>query len=434
VTAFYLLPKTWRTTSMKSISSEMGQIYAPSASPRSKPGPLAVIGTHPVQYHAPVYRAVAERFGVPVHAIYGSDFSIKGGFDRLFQQSITWDNFTLDPITTTFLSTVEDWTPQSDSEITAAGLDGVLKKLAPAAVLLTGYYPKFHLSAFLTVRWRGIPILFRAETTDHTWEGSPIKAWLRDGLLRMLYRNCHCLLPVGTHSYEHYKRLGCPESKLLFAPYCVDTSAFAADEEARSSLREPKRRELGVRDDDILLMFSGKLARHKGPQLLIEAVRSMAPADRDRMLVVFVGSGPEQNRLRELASAAEHVRTCFAGFQNQTQLSPYYHAADLLVMPSTPYPPYKETWGLVVNEALHHGVPCVVSDAVGCAVDLIEPGKTGEVTGTGDAASLAAGIRRALPLVGDPNIRFACRDRVSRFTIDHAAAGIARAYWSVIGG
>lgn len=416
---------------VKSISPELEQIYPPPASLGERRRPLAVIGTHPVQYHAPVYAALTQRFGVPVHAIYGSDFSVRGGFDRLFQKSITWDNFAIDPSATSFLSTVEEHAPRSVSDISTAGLDRVLKSVAPAAVLLTGYYPKFHLSAFLTVRRRGIPILFRAETTDHTWEGNHIKAWMRDGLLRILYRNCQCLLPVGTHSYEHYKRLGCPETKLLFAPYCVDTSVFAADEEARARLREPKRRELGVREDDILLLFSGKLARHKGPQFVTGAVRSMAPADRDRMVVVFVGSGPEQDHLRELAST-EHVRTCFPGFQNQTQLSPYYHAADLLIVPSSPYPPYKETWGLVVNEALHHGVPCVVSDSVGCAVDLIEPGKTGEVARTSDAASLAAGIERALPLVDDPNIRFACRDRVSRFTVECAAAGIAKAYWGVM--
>lgn len=400
----------------------------------NRPGPLAVVGTHPVQYHAPVYAALAKQFGVPVHAIYGSDFSIKGGFDQLFQKSITWDNFTIDPGATTFLSTVKDHAPRSVSDISTAGLDRALKRIAPAAVLLTGYYPKFHLSAFLTVRRRGIPILFRAETTDHTWEGSRAKAWLRDRLLRMLYGNCRRLLPVGTHSYEHYKRLGCPETKLVFAPYCVDSSAFRADESARERLREPKRRDLGVRDHDVVLLFSGKLARHKGPQILIEAVRNLSRAERDRMVVVFLGSGPEQDRLRDLASAGEPLRSYFAGFQNQTQLSPYYHAADLLIMPSAPYPPYKETWGLVVNEALDHGLPCVVSDSVGCAVDLIEPGKTGEVTATGKAASLAEGIGRALRLVGDPSARSACRNRVSRFTVEQAAAGIARAYRSVIGG
>jgi glycosyltransferase involved in cell wall biosynthesis len=418
---------------VNSLSPELEKISVPPATRGNRRGPLAVIGTHPVQYHAPVYAAVAKQFGVPVHAIYGSDFSIKGGFDRLFQQSITWDNFSIDPSAVTFLSTVADHAPRSVSEISTAGLDRVLKRVAPAAVLLTGYYPKFHLSAFLAVRRRGIPILFRAETTDHTWKGNRLKAGMRDCLLRTLYRNCRCLLPVGTHSYEHYKRLGCPDTKLLFAPYCVDSSVFATDEESRARLREAKRRELGIRDDDILLLFSGKLARHKGPLFLIDAVRNLPPVDRERIVVVFLGSGPEQDRLRNLASIEKPVRTFFAGFQNQTRLSPYYHAADLLIVPSAPYPPYKETWGLVVNEALHHGLPCVVSDSVGCAVDLIEPGKTGEVTATANAGSLAAGIGRALRLAGDPHIRSACRDRVSRFTVEQAAAGIAKAYWAVIG-
>jgi glycosyltransferase involved in cell wall biosynthesis len=419
--------------SVKSSPPELEQIYPAPASPRRKRGPLAVIGTHPVQYHAPVYTVLAKGFGVPLHAIYGSDYSIRGGFDQFFQKSITWDNFTIDPDATTFLSTAEDHAPRSVSDIPTTGLNRVLKRVAPAAVLLTGYSPKFHLAAFLTVRWLGIPILFRAETTDHTWEGNPIKAWGRDGLLRMLYRNCHFLLPVGTHSYEHYKRLGCPESKLLFAPYCVDTSAFAADEEARARLREPKRQQMGVEDQEIVLLFSGKLARHKGPHVLIDAVRLMPQADRGRIRVVFLGSGPEQAHLQAQAGGNDPVRIYFAGFQNQTQLSPYYHSADLLVMPSTPYPPYKETWGLVVNEALHHGVPCVVSDSVGCGVDLIEPEVTGEITATGDAPSLAAGIVRGLRLARDPEVRRKCRDRISQFSVERAAEGIAKAYWSVIG-
>ena len=44
-------------------------------------------------------------------------------------------------------------------------------------------------------------------------------------------------------------------------------------------------------------------------------------------------------------------------------------AADCLVLPSD----YRETWGLVVNEALASGLPCIVSDACGCAEDLVPP-------------------------------------------------------------
>jgi glycosyltransferase involved in cell wall biosynthesis len=120
----------------------------------------------------------------------------------------------------------------------------------------------------------------------------------------------------------------------------------------------------------------------------------------------------------------------FFGFQNQRALSPYYHASDLLVLPSL----HSETWGLVVNEALHHGVPCVVSDAVGCAPDLVKPGATGEVFETGSAGGLASALRRAVSLVGRSEVRQVCRDTVGGYTVDKAAEGIARGYRLAVAG
>ncbi len=65
----------------------------------------------------------------------------------------------------------------------------------------------------------------------------------------------------------------------------------------------------------------------------------------------------------------------FLGFVNQSRLPEVYAAAHVLALPSGA----EETWGLVVNEAMACGIPAVVSDAVGCGPDLVEPGVTGEV-------------------------------------------------------
>ena len=206
------------------------------------------------------------------------------------------------------------------------------------------------------------------------------------------------------------------------------TAAFDLTAEARARLRTAARERLEIRDTDYLILFSGKLSERKGPDLLLRAVRSLPPEIRSRLTVAFLGSGELEAALQQLAGVPPKVDTRFLGFQNQTQLSPYYHAADLLVLPSR----HSETWGLVVNEALHHGVPCVVSEAVGCAPDLIEPGVTGEIAATGSTESLAAAIERALALVGRPEIRERCRDKVSGYTVEKAAQGIAQAYWSVV--
>jgi glycosyltransferase involved in cell wall biosynthesis len=359
-----------------------------------------------------------------VRAIYGSDYSIAGGFDKEFQTSVTWDNFSVDPQATTFLSSIR---PESRSR--TLGLGDALVRTRPGAVLLTGYHPAFHLRAFFEAKRRRYPVLFRAETTDRGVRRSAAKTWFRDQFLRALYGGCDRLLPVGSRSYEHYRRLGCPEQKLVMSPYCVDTRVFQHEEHCRRELRERLRRELEIADDRIAVLFSGKLGMRKAPELLIEAVKRLPQETRSRVVLIFLGSGPEQAKLAAAAACAPGIRTHFAGFQNQSRISPYYHAADLFALPSN-----YETWGLVVNEALHHGLPCVVTEAVGCAADLIEPGVTGEIAATGDADSLAAAIERAAPLMRDPAVREKCRSRISAFTVDRAAEGIAKAYWGVTGG
>jgi glycosyltransferase involved in cell wall biosynthesis len=98
---------------------------------------------------------------------------------------------------------------------------------------------------------------------------------------------------------------------------------------------------------------------------------------------LFVGAGELGSQLRSvcnIAFDAERLNTTraadnrsvpatFAGFLNQTEISKAYVAADCLVLPSDS----GETWGLVVNEALASGLPCIVSEQCGCTEDLIGP-------------------------------------------------------------
>ena len=294
--------------------------------------------------------------------------------------------------------------------------------------MVVGYSPRYHQQAFLTARSAGYPILFRGETNDEARERGALKAWARDRALRWLYQRCERFLYVGQRSREHFLRLGCPENKLIFSPYCVDITPFQPDERARDRLRGTTRAALKIGADKKVIVFSGKLSARKGPDLLLRAIKQLPEESRCQIAVLFLGSGDLQGELQMLAQQPPAVTTHFLGFQNQTQLSQYYHAADLLALPSV----QSETWGLVVNDALHHGLPCIVSEAVGCAPDLIEPGLTGEVFTTGSAGSLAAAIGSLLPLTDQAEIRAKCREKVSGYTVEKAAEGIARAFSAVV--
>jgi glycosyltransferase involved in cell wall biosynthesis len=388
---------------------------------------LAVIETHPVQYHAPVYRVLQRDFGVPLTAIYASDFSVVGYHDQGFGTTFAWDTDLLSGYASVFLSRVAEGGARSAVEARARGLVRALRHVNPRAVLLVGYSPRFYqMAALAAVRSRR-PLLFRAETTDHAVERAPLKSLVRDTAVRWLYARCQRLLYIGQRSRQHFKRLGFPDDKLVFSPYGVDMHVFEADESARHKLRTATRQRLGIAPRRRMVLLSGKLIQRKRPDLVLRALKESPAEVRDHVDVVALGAGDQQAAFERLAAEPPVVNVKCVGFQNQTQLSAYYHAADVLVMPSQS----DETWGLVVNEALHHGVPCVVSDAVGCAPDLIESGVTGEVFGSGSASCLAEALHRALPLSDSREMRERCRAKVSAYSVERAAAGIAGAYAAV---
>lgn len=86
----------------------------------------------------------------------------------------------------------------------------------------------------------------------------------------------------------------------------------------------------------------------------------------------------------------------------------------------------------MVNEALHHGVPAVVSNTVGCADDLIVSGLTGEVFKNEDAVSLGESLVNAVKLTRTLEIRIKCKQKISEYSVENSAKGIAYAYSRII--
>jgi len=389
---------------------------------------LAVVSTHPIQYHAPVYRALQSEFGIPVTAVYGSDFSVAGYRDREFGVEFAWDTDLLSGYDSVFLSKAANGGAGSVEKVTADGLGQILRQFRPDALLLIGYSLPLYRAAFWHAQRMNLPVLFRAEVTDHALARSRLKSVARDQALRLFYRRCAALLAIGQRSKAHYQRLGVPGEKIFFSPYCVDTAPFQLSEAARRDLRSAARVALNLDDDQQVILFCGKLSWRKGPDLALQAIRHLPEDMRRLAALIFLGDGEMRSALQSMASSSPAVDVRFLGFQNQHKLSQYYHASDLLVLPSR----QGETWGLVVNEALHHGIPAVVSDAVGCAPDLIQEGVTGEVFQTDRVDDLASALARTMESPNDEARLVQCRQQVDKYTMTRAAEGIARAYTHVM--
>jgi len=215
-----------------------------------------------------------------------------------------------------------------------------------------------------------------------------------------------------------------PQSRIFSVPHCVDNEFFAsiAAPYQVASERAAARKTFGFTAADFVVLFVGKLEVVKRPLDVIQAIARFG----SQVCLLVVGAGALESPSR---SEAERLglRVAWAGFLNQSELGRAYAVADCLVLPSA-----QETWGLVMNEALATGLPCVVSNCVGGACDLITNSETGAIFPMGDIAALAVTLDRIRQQRRTGHdFAAACRARVAQYSFATATAGLLTACRSV---
>lgn len=389
----------------------------------SHPTRLLIISSHPIQYQAPLFRALAAEPSLAIEVLFLSlpDARSQGvGFGVPFQ----WD-----------LPLLEGYRWRQAASVAEPGLQGgffglqvrrATRELAasfdgagPTAVLCTGWQYLGLLQMLLAARARRLPILLRLEANDLRPRRWPVAL-----LHRLLIRSATACLPIGAANARFYRRNGARPETLHPSPYFIDNHFFAERATAAGQERAALRARWGIASDAFCFLFAGKLQPKKHPLDLLEALRRLSHRPGLLVHLLMVGSGELEAGCRTFA-AEQRLPVSFAGFLNQTEIPDAYAAADALVLPSDA----GETWGLVVNEAMACGRPAIVSDLVGCAEDLVQPGRTGLLVPCGDPTALAAAMETlAADRLASARMGELARQRVtSRYGVEQAVAGVLSA-------
>jgi glycosyltransferase involved in cell wall biosynthesis len=389
---------------------------------------ITAVLTHPIQYYAPWFRYIhahaPELTLTVVHATQPTPEQQGVGFDHAFE----WDV----PLTEGYRSITVRLAKHQDRVDSGSftGLDvpeigRVIAGTTPDVVIITGWYSVTLLRALFTCRRLGVPTLHRGDS--HLLSGP--RGWKRPLWTlktRLLLRQFDGFLSPGSRVKEYLGWFGVPDHRIFRVPHAVDNQTFAAAAAPYHTpdLRAAARRRWDIQPDAFVVLFVGKLVPSKRPLNVVRAVARLAPG----ATLMVVGSGPLDGGMRAEARRLG-VNLRMAGFLNQSQLGEPYGLADCLTLPSD----FPETWGLVVNEALACGLPCVVSDAVGCAPDLIHDGETGYRYPLDDIDALALALskvrdRKATGHDWGP----ACRALVALYSYEAMTQGVVRASQSVI--
>lgn len=241
--------------------------------------------------------------------------------------------------------------------------------------------------ALIYARAWGIPVVASYHTHFSSYLEFYNLGWAEKAMwayLRWFYDRCeHLYVPSRSMSAvlaEH----GISDGVEIW-PRGVDISLFHPEQ--RSSAW---RRDLGFRDNDVVITFVSRLVIEKGLDVFADVVSDLQRAGQP-VRCLIVGEGPACDMLRKAVPTA-----VFLGYQDGQDLARAYASSDIFLFPSE-----TETFGNVTLEAMASGVPTVCADATGSS-SLVLDGKTGFLV---QGRDIEAFKERVLELVHDTERR-----------------------------
>lgn len=244
-----------------------------------------------------------------------------------------------------------------------------LEDIQPALVIISGYYDVAAWTAWLWAALRRRARILWAESNvfDHP------RRFYRELPKRLFVAGCDLAHVYGTSSQAYVASLGLPEHRIVTKRAVADVRRLL--DASPEACQKPASK---------LLLYVGRFSPEKNLAFLL---RAFAAVSQDRtapgMILALVGYGPLEQELRRLAAdlgAGDLVQ--FWGPASQEELPRLYRKADVFILSSV-----RDTWGLVVLEAMLSGLPVLVSQRCGCARDLVTP-ETGWMFSPYDQAGL----------------------------------------------
>lgn len=157
---------------------------------------------------------------------------------------------------------------------------------------------------------------------------------------------------------------GSEDARVLLNKNCTDIDIF--NKKLYMDYSENIRKKYRIEDDDIVIMYTGRIVEAKGIKELILACREIEDDKKYKLLIVgssWFGKTSDNKYLKELKVLSEPIKEkiIFTGYIEYKELPKIHSIVDIAVVPSI----WEEPAGRVVLEAQSSGIAAIVSDAGG---------------------------------------------------------------------
>lgn len=242
-------------------------------------------------------------------------------------------------------------------------------------IIVHSHTPKAGIVAMLGSKLAGAPIRLHTVAGMPLMEATGIKRRILDWVEKLTYRAATKVYPNSVGLYDFILQYGYTSKEKLKvigngSSNGIDTSFFSRDRTSEVEVQHLKGT-LGIKKEDFVFIFVGRLVGDKGINELISAFTKI---ERNHVKLLLVGpletdlDPLDEVVLKEIESNPNIISV---GFQKDVR--PYFSISQVLVFPS-----YREGFPNVVMQAGAMGLPAIVSNINGCN-EIIKEGVNGKI-------------------------------------------------------
>lgn len=339
---------------------------------------LVILQTHPIQYYAPLYKALSEHGGLEVKVLYLTDSGAHSYYDAGFQMEVEWDLPLLDGYDHVILQPGASISGRGFWSRSDASLIKVLEQERPDWLLVYGYASRMNWVAILWAARHGIKIAYSSDSNGRI-RRPRLRTAVKWPVVRSFFSMIAVFFSPGEANRDYLSRFGVDAERIHWCPFAIDANRFISD---------PSRKR------EIDFLWAGKLIDRKRPVDFVLALKELKHRGHSGISARLIGQGDGFSNLAELADDLKREGILeLPGFVNQSMMPAEYRRAGVFVFSSE-----AEPYGLAATEAAAAGAALVVADGIGCvgSNSAAQPGRNALIYPTGDLSRLSDAMERLL--------------------------------------
>ena len=177
---------------------------------------------------------------------------------------------------------------------------------------------------------------------------------------QQIYEATSCIINTSAYITKRVRTIAADDTKCKTVLNGIDTTRFY-------NANPLSREQIGLNEDDFVIVFSGRLTKEKGILELVQAIKRLSDISTLKLLIIgasFYGRDKAPTPFIQNLEAETHQiqnKVYFTGYVNYADIPSYLKMADIAVLPSI----WEEPFGLTVAESMAAGLPLITTRSGG---------------------------------------------------------------------